>query len=152
MVVCGSPGEVASDFSLDTAGAYDPMTYISKLYNREIHREKGVVYQKGSVWTNIVLNAPDQLRQRMAWALYQILPVGPPGTNLRKTEIFLSYYDIFVRNALGNYRDILKEISFKEEMARWLTFIDNKSLQYEWDNPLGPEPALVLPDENYARE
>ena len=41
-------------------------------------------------------------------ALSQILVISEDiGPN---TEIYLGYYDIFVRNAFGNYRDILKEV------------------------------------------
>ena len=46
------------------------------------------------------------------------------------TERYLSYYDIFVRNAFGNYRDILKEISYNPVMAMTLSFIDSKSSGY----------------------
>ena len=33
-----------------------------------------------------------------------------------RTEIFATFYDIFVRHAFGNYRDILKEISYSAVM------------------------------------
>lgn len=35
-----------------------------------------------------------------------------------------------MRHAFGNYKDILKEISFTDVMAEWLSFTKNKSLQY----------------------
>lgn len=62
----------------------------------------------------IFLTANDQLRQRMAFALSQILVVTPNqvDNDERETEIYFNYYDIFVRNAFGNYRDILKEVSY----------------------------------------
>ena len=117
--------------------------------------------QKTKVWTMIALNSADQLRQRMAWALSQIVTVVegnidaydlteiyrksllsishklqhlfgsfyamndaqlfflastppllpfyffPPGTSV-------NYYDIMVRNAFGNYRDVLKEDSSRQ--------------------------------------
>ena len=34
---------------------------------------------KGAVWTTLALNAPDQLRQRMAWALAQVFVVSESG-------------------------------------------------------------------------
>ena len=46
------------------------------------------------------------------------------------TERYLSFYDIFVRNAFGNYRDILKEISYNPVMAMTLSFLDSKSSGY----------------------
>ena len=49
---------------------------------------------------------------------------------LRQSERFLSYYDIFVRNAFTNYRDILKEISFSPLMGENLSFLGSKSSAY----------------------
>ncbi len=47
-----------------------------------------------------------------------------------KAEWFLSYYDIFVRNAFGNYRDILREVSYNPLMAENLSFLKSKSKAY----------------------
>ena len=46
------------------------------------------------------------------------------------TEGFLYYYDIFVRNAFGNYRDVLREVSYSPYMAQTLTFLGSKSSAY----------------------
>lgn len=64
------------------------------------------------------------------------------------SEWFLSYYDIFVRNAFGNYRDILKEISYSALMAENLSFLESKSSAYIWER----QRIKVQPDENFARE
>lgn len=63
----------------------------------------------------IALTSSDQLRQRVAWALAQLLVVVKSSISVQlfDTEIFLQYYDIFVRNAFGNYLDILREISYR---------------------------------------
>ena len=55
---------------------------------------------------------------------------------------WLSYYDIFVRNAFGNYKTILREVSYHAIMAYYLTCFQNKA----WDF------GKTYPDENYARE
>ena len=47
-----------------------------------------------------------------------------------RSEWFLSYYDIFIRNAFGNYRDILREISYNPLMAENLSFLGSKSSAY----------------------
>lgn len=46
----------------------------------------------------VFLNAKDQLRQRMAWALSQILVITPNQieTSKDEAEVYLNYYDIFV--------------------------------------------------------
>lgn len=85
----------------------------------------------------------------MAWSLSQIVAVGLPGSGMvfyEPTEPYLVFYDIFVRGAFGNYRDMMKEFSFSVIMASWLSFVDNKSLQYNKD----VEGIENLPDENYV--
>lgn len=59
-----------------------------------------------------------------------------------------TYYDIFVRNAFGNYRDILKEVSYSPMMAEMLTYRDSRSTAYLWDS----RGRVEFADENYARE
>lgn len=79
----------------------------------------------------IALESNDQLRQRMAWALSQILVVTPNQIDEEGySEIYLNYYDIFVRNAFGNYFDVLKEVSYSPMMAEMLSFLDSKSSAY----------------------
>ena len=85
----------------------------------------------------------------MAFALSQILVVSNVGTNDRtNTETVLQYYDIFVRNAFGSYRDILKQVAFSHSMGAMLSSVDNKSYQYLVDE----EEPPAFPDENFARE
>ena len=94
-----------------------------------------------SVWTAVV-SADDQLRQRMAFALSQILVVGDSG--LPNEPLAMAYYaDILTNNAFGNYRDILEEVTYSPAMAIWLTYLRNQKAN--------PETGSV-PDENYARE
>ena len=99
---------------------------------------------KQIVWYHVALTAPDALRQRAAWALSQIFVVGENGSvQLNAAERFLVYYDIFVRHAFGNFRDILGEVTFNPVMGDYLTYIDNRKA----------DPILgTYPDENYARE
>jgi uncharacterized protein (DUF1800 family) len=87
--------------------------------------------QKKNLWNSIALWSDDQLRQRMAWALSQILVVTPNQINNQEiTEAYANYYDIFVRNAFGNYRDILKEVAYSPMMAEMLSFLESKSSAY----------------------
>jgi uncharacterized protein (DUF1800 family) len=86
----------------------------------------------------------DALRQRVAWALSQIFVMGESGSNqIRAVERFLSYYDIFINNAFGNFRDVLGEVTWHPTMGYYLTYVDNRV-----ENPV----AGIFPDENYARE
>ena len=94
---------------------------------------------------DVAVRNDDQLRQRMAYALSQILVVsGERSTVLvRKPHVQAAYMDILVRNAFGNYRDLLEEVTYSPAMARYLTYYLN----------LKADPAKgTVPDENYARE
>ena len=62
--------------------------------------------------------------------------------------MFVNYGDVFVRNAFGNYRDILREVSYSPMMAEMLSFLDSASSFYA----LNREGRISRPDENYARE
>ena len=97
-----------------------------------------------SFWQNAVEDN-DQLRQRMAYALSQIVVVGAgAGSDLQDEPLAMAYYyDILLRNALGNYRDILTEVTYSPAMAIWLTYLHNQKAN--------PRTGSV-PDENYARE
>ena len=55
---------------------------------------------------------------------------GAIESEFGRSEMFLSYYDIFVRHSFGNYRDILKEISYNPLMAENLSFLGSKSSAY----------------------
>merc|ERR1712232_189391 len=105
--------------------------------------------QRKIVWTMIALHAGDQLRQRMAWALNQIFAIAASEISTKlNTEMQTMYYDIFVRNAFGNYRDILKETSFSVMMADNLSFKNSKSTSYNLER-FG---KFCHPDENFSRE
>jgi uncharacterized protein (DUF1800 family) len=153
---CGSPGEVASDPSL---GHYYPKRV--QEYDKEdsgdgrnsldapTHMEHQVGKNRGrtNVWYTLMLNAPDQLRQRVAWALATVFIVSDQGiTNYMYTEPWTSFYDIFVRHAFGNLRDVLREISYHAHMAQYLTFADGGG---KTNSKFDGEK---YPDENYARE
>ena len=69
-VICGSPGEVANDLELDGEvhrGGFDFCTPENQEECRNDRETRQIV------WTTNVLTAEDQLRQRMAWALSQIM-------------------------------------------------------------------------------
>ena len=116
------------------------ITAISTLITHLLHKSKyelivpvrhtflvpitNVIVQRYTVWYHLALNAKDQLRQRMAFALYQIVPIGAPDGHDPNTEERLIYYDVFVRNAFGNYRNVLKEVSFVDLMVSlWQTLM-----------------------------
>ena len=90
------------------------------------------------------ITGPDQLRQRVAFALSQIIVVSraDPAVGPRPRAA-MDFYDIFVRNAFGNYYDILRQAAFHPVMGLYLTHVGNEKARPEINQ---------YPDENFARE
>lgn len=87
------------------------------------------------------VNQPDQLRQRTALALSEILVVS--GNVIKLPNAMADYQRIFLRNAFGNFRDVLKEVTLSPAMGRFLNMANNDK----------PSPTKgIEPNENYARE
>jgi uncharacterized protein (DUF1800 family) len=95
-------------------------------------------------WWTIAVNGPDQLRQRMALALSEILVVSSSAAVLVDESQGVSVYvDLLVQNAFGNFRDLLDAVSHSPAMGQYLTYFKSDK----------PNPATGShADENYARE
>lgn len=144
VLVCGSPGEVKNEHSLGQTGYH-----LRLVDGKDDFSGPYFDKQKLMVWTMIVLSSPDQLRQRVAWALSQILAISPQDVKgFDQTEFYLAYYDIFVRHAFGSYRDILKEVAYSPAMAKMLSYRASKSAAYNWQR----FRTINFADENFARE
>lgn len=80
----------------------------------------------------------------MAFALSQILVVSRYGGVLSgKPAGLANYYDVLVKNAFGNYRDLLFEVATHPVMGNYLSMMGSAK-----ENP----STGALPDENFARE
>jgi len=96
-----------------------------------------------SFWMQSI-RGPDQLRQRTAFALSQVFVISMANSALEiNGDGVGSYYDMLSRNAFGNFRTLLQEVSTHPAMGTYLSHIRN-----EKENPLTGR----LPDENFARE
>ena len=83
-----------------------------------------------NVWWRNSITAPDQLRQRVTFALSQILVVsGQSGFNEEQFGI-ANYYDILMRHAFGNYRDLLEEVTLSPIMGEYLSMKDRMMLYH----------------------
>lgn len=85
-------------------------------------------------YANAVM-APDQLRQRVAFALSHILVTSAGGVS--GVAGLASYQQILLDNAFGNYRDLLEKVTFSGYMGAYLDMANS---------------TAVAPSENYARE
>jgi len=78
---------------------------------------------------------PDQLRQRVAFALQQIVVVN--NLEVSGTYGFRLYYNNLLDNAFGNYRQVLKKVALSPVMGDFLNSANNDK---------------AAPNENFARE
>src|SRR4029077_18372720 len=62
------------------------------------------------------LTQQDQLRQRVAFALHQLIVVGGQQLNTNETSWFAPYLQTIDRNAFGNFRNLLYEITLNPGM------------------------------------
>jgi uncharacterized protein (DUF1800 family) len=96
-----------------------------------------------SFWRQAIA-APDQLRQRTAFTLSQIIVTSAAEAQLSNdaddAHGLAAYLDILSEHSFGNYRDILQSVSTFPTMGVYLTSLGNRG-----DNGR-------TPDENYARE
>ena len=118
----------------------------------------GVSAYRYQAWWHIALRAPDQLRQRVAFALAQIFVISDSGggfNNDDKRDIGAGelsmvdwkgmgdYYDMLVKNSDKTYRKTLGDVTWSPMMGIYLSSIRNRKANI---------PAGRWPDENYARE
>jgi Protein of unknown function (DUF1800) len=78
---------------------------------------------------------PDQLRQRVAFALQQIVVVS--SLEVSGTYGHRNYQNALLDNALGNYRNVLKKVALSPVMGDFLNNANNDK---------------AAPNENFARE
>jgi hypothetical protein len=82
-------------------------------------RDNYSIYPVQRTLFNNALSAPDQLRQRVAFALHQIMVVS--GLNpLDRPSWMTVYLQALDRGAFGNYRTFLQEIALNPEMGDYL--------------------------------
>jgi hypothetical protein len=95
-------------------------------------------------WWKQAVSAPDQLRQRLAFALSQIFVVSGENSGLTDNAIAIAQYnDLLSYHAFGNFRTLLERVSLSPAMGKYLDMMRNKK----------PNPTSGrLPNENYARE
>ena len=101
VLICGSPDEVGSDpFNGDQG--FDIVIPESEGFRTRSIGE--LSSPRHTTWAHLGLHAADSLRQKMAWALSQVVAVGLAGSGMvfyEPTEQYVSFYDIFTRNAFG---------------------------------------------------
>jgi uncharacterized protein (DUF1800 family) len=96
------------------------------------------------VW-NQIIRSPDQVRRRVALALSEYFVVNLDNLTEPWWGAFhiAVYWDILCRNAFGNFRQLLEEVTLSVAMGGFLNTLRNQK-----EDPVTGR----IPDENYARE
>ncbi|MCW1885038.1 DUF1800 family protein [Luteolibacter flavescens] len=101
-----------------------------------------------SAWWRAAITGRDQLRQRVAFALSQTMVISNTALNPRSDATSDYYDDALAKNAFGNFRTILKDVTLHPAMGLYLNMLRNEKPD--------ADPTLVstarVPNENYARE
>lgn len=90
------------------------------------------------------LTGPDQLRQRVAFALQKIWVVSWVVVNI--DEMYLTYLRMHHQHAFSNYRQIMENVALNPAMGQYQDIANNGGV-----NISGSPPALSC-NENFGRE
>ncbi len=97
-----------------------------------------------AAWWKIAVTSPDQLRQRVAFALSEIFVTSDVASSLSgQADGLANYYDILVKDAFGNFRTLLNDVTLSPAMGNYLNMLHNAKANAE---------KGTSADENYARE
>lgn len=110
----------------------------------DVNGYHGSTYQADFMLWSQLMSGPDMMRKRMALALSEQFVAAMTGDYFTwRSHAFAHYWDTLMRNAFGNFRQLLQDVTLHPAMGFYL---NTKGSQKE-DVRTGR-----LPDENYARE
>jgi uncharacterized protein (DUF1800 family) len=87
------------------------------------------------------LNNPDQLRQRVAFALSQIMVVS--SVEIYEAYGLAAFQNLLLKDALGNYRTLLQDVTLSPTMGHYLDMANSGATNAQ---------NGTVPNQNYARE
>ena len=117
-----------------------PLLYTNKSTDPTLPYPGNTVFND---WWQLAVTAPDQLRQRVAFALSEILVVSDQGVLNDNGQALCSYYDTLLDNSFGNFRALLKAVTLTPAMGLFLNMQGNDK---------GSIISGTHANENYARE
>ncbi|MEO5741087.1 MAG: DUF1800 family protein, partial [Vicinamibacterales bacterium] len=94
-------------------------------------------------WWRRAVTGPDALRQRLAFALSEIVVTSEDGPLDDRADTLSSYYDLLLDYSFDNFSNLLEAVTLHPAMGRYLDMLNNR------------KPNLAtgrIPNENYARE
>ena len=124
------------------AFAYVPpgaMTFCATNANPACLRDNYTLFLLQNAFFRNALSNPDQLRQRVAFALSQIFVTS--GVVVNVPYGMGKYQQILLDSAFGNFQDVLTKVTLSSVMGDYLNMVNNDK-----------SSGTVNPNENYARE
>ncbi len=101
-----------------------------------------------AAWWKAAITAPDQLRQRVAFALSEILVISDQNSTVNTwQEGTANYYDVLVNGSFGNFRALLENVTLNPMMGIYLSALRSGKGTFD-----AKGNVLTSADENYARE
>ncbi len=98
-------------------------------------------------WWTVAMTSPDQLRQRMTYALSQIFVISDQEPLIRRMAVGVAnYYDMLQSHNFGSYRDLLEDVTLHPNMGHYLSHLRNQK------TTVVNGVTVASPDENFARE
>lgn len=129
---------IDQQFALPTSGHLEYMLALPDFANNAEARIARI-----DAFFNHAVNGEDQLRQRVVYALSQIMVVSENSGLSNQAEGLAHYYDLLGIHAFGNFRELMEAVTLSPSMGVYLSMLGNEK----------PNTALnIRPDENYARE
>jgi uncharacterized protein (DUF1800 family) len=93
-------------------------------------------------WWQTALTAPDQLRQRVAFAMSEMFVISTNSDNARAVT---PYQNILANDAFGNFYTLLKDVTLSPGMGAYLNMLNSAK-------PATINGVAQIANENYARE
>ena len=107
-------------FPFDDQATACPSSTGDPNYNQAVcNRDNFSMYPVRRNFFSTALYGPDQLRQRVAFALHQILVVSA-ASEVNRPSWMTIYAQSLDRHAFGNYRALLQEITLTPAMGEYL--------------------------------
>jgi uncharacterized protein (DUF1800 family) len=91
-----------------------------------------------SEWWQTVITGPDQLRQRVAFALSEMMVIS---TNSVDPRSVIAYHNLLAKDAFGNFTAVMRDVTLSTGMGAYLNMLQS----YKPGNG-------QIANENYARE
>lgn len=128
------------------AASCQPGEYEAVLANRPgtcqgtCQRDGYTLWPMQTLFWSYALGAPDQLRQRVTFALDQIIVTSGADPNMNYPSRMTGFVQVLMNNAFGNFQNLLRDVTLNPAMGRYLDMIDDRADQVGGIN------------ENYGRE